>query len=322
MKKRFQQMLVMGSFILLTTNSFAQNSDKNFTAVDDYVRSLGKLDSLNMGSISVAVTQHFSDKMDKVRALFDWVSFNIELDLKAARSNAPDKNGSDGVLKSHKASSAGYAILFQDLCSAIGIRCLTVDGYMKHGIDDINIKPEAPNHTWNVVQLGQTKEEWYYIDVCLGSGYTDKDQKIFTKSFNDDYFFANKPTFNLQCFPDNIAWQLNSGPKSLKDFSAMPVIKPAAYQFHITNFAPLEGLSKAKTGKPVKFTLYTIDQDSINVMSLKIGTEKKYIEKQVSFGQGNGIISFTYTFDEANGYPIAILINGKEVLDYSVEVSD
>jgi len=323
MKKHLGHILAIACFTLIATNLLAQSSDKNFKAVDDYVQNLGKLDTLNMGSITIAVTQHFSDKMDKVRAIFDWIAFNIELDCKAVRSNNIDKQSSDDVLKSRKGTSSGYATLFQDMCSVAGIRCLTVDGYIKNSTEDINTKPDEINHTWDVVQLGQSQEEWHYIDAALGSGYTDKSIKIFTKSFNDNYFFADKTTFNLQCFPDNTAWQLDkSGPKTEKDFFSMPVLKSTAFPFGITGFTPLEGNTKIKTGKPVRFSIATRDPDSVNVVSIRIGDEKKSIVKQVSYSLSGGNIIFSYTFDASDTYPIAILINGKEVLDYLVEVDD
>ena len=36
----------------------------------------------------------------------------------------------------------------------------------------------------------------------------------------------------------------------------------------------------------------------------------------------DGAISFDYTFADADTYPIEILINGQEVLDYIIEVND
>jgi transglutaminase superfamily protein len=322
MNKFLLTIVLLLNCILLATNTNAQDSNKDFHSVDDYIKKLGTLDTLNMGSISVMVTQHFPDKIDKVRAIFDWIADNIDFDCKAAQSSNNDLN-TDDVLKYRKTTSPGYAALFQDMCSVAGIRCLTVDGYIKNSTDDINAKPDGFTHTWDVVQLGKSEEEWHYVDPMLGSGYTDKDMKTYTKAFNDNYFFANKTTFNLQCFPDNMAWQLdNSGPKNKKEFFTQPVVKDAAYLFDVSGYTPLEGDAKVKTGKPVRFTINVHNEDSIKIVSIRFGEDKRSRVKQMNYTLSDGAVSFNYTFADADTYPIEILINGQEVLDYIIEVND
>jgi transglutaminase/protease-like cytokinesis protein 3 len=322
MKNILQRIVVFVIFLFITTTAFAQNSNKDFTQVDAYVKQLGSLDTLNMGDISIIVTKHFPDKLEKVRAIFDWIAYNIDFDCKAARNDNNEKNSSDDVLKNRKATSVGYAALFQDMCSVASIRCLTVDGYIKKGTEDINTNPNEFNHTWDVVQLGQSQDEWHYVDPTWGSGYTDKDVKVYTKAFNDNYFFANKSTFNLQCFPDNMAWQLDNGPKNKKEFFASPIVKDAAYLYNITSYIPVEGYSKVKQGKLVKFSIGVQNSDSIKIVSVKIGSENKGLAKQVNYTLLNGTINFNYTFNDTDTYPFAIFINGKEVLDYLIEVDN
>jgi transglutaminase/protease-like cytokinesis protein 3 len=131
------------SFLILANNrSNAQGAGGHYKMVDEYVKSLGTLDTLNMGTISYIVTKKFSDNSDKVRAIFDWITYNISLDCKSVRNGGNDKMVSDDVLKTRKANSNGYAALFQDMCSVVKIRCLTVDGYIKTTIEDINNMPD------------------------------------------------------------------------------------------------------------------------------------------------------------------------------------
>ncbi len=318
--KRSIKIIFISAFILITTNSFAQSND--YKAVDDYVKKIGPLDTLNVGSISAIVTQPFQDKVNKARAIYDWIAYNIDFDCKNARGNNNDKSSSDDVLKYRKATPTGYANLFQDMCSVVEIRCLTVDGYTKNSPDDINNPEDETNDTWDVIQLGQTSSEWYYVDVARGSGFTDKDFKTFTKAFNGTYFFADKAIFNFQHFPDNIAWQLGgTGPKDKKDFFALPVIKDPAYEFGTTDFEPVAGYIKTKAGKPLHFVIHTNRRVPISVVSIAIGDSKKKLIKQADYSSGGDSISFNYTFDDTDSFPIAILINGKEVLDYMVEVN-
>ena len=69
------------------------------------------------------------------------------------------------------------------MCSQANIRCLSVDGYVKNFPEEINDIPDEINHSWNVVQLGLSPEEWYYVDAAKGSGYLDKKRSVFTKKF-------------------------------------------------------------------------------------------------------------------------------------------
>ena len=124
------------SFLLLlciSFNAFAQTTGRNFKDVDEYVQKLGSLDSLNMGTISNMLTKNFPDKVDKLRAIYYWITNNISYDCKAARTNNTQKNSPTEVLLYRKAVGIGFASLFQDMSSSANIRCLTADGFVKTG---------------------------------------------------------------------------------------------------------------------------------------------------------------------------------------------
>jgi transglutaminase/protease-like cytokinesis protein 3 len=309
--------------LLLVANTVkAQTYKTEYKIVDEYVKTLGKLDTLNMGTISYVVTKKFPDNKDKVRAIFDWIAYNIDFDLKGAQRNGNEKNDADQVLKSRKATASGYAALFQDMCSVVKIRCLTVDGYAKNNVDQIDTKPDELNHTWVVVQLGQSPETWYYVDPTWGSGYTNDKMSMYTKWYNDAYFFADKTIFNSQHFADNKAWQLGEGIKSLKEFLSLPLVKNAAYEYGVSSFAPANGMIKTKTKNAVVFSCKVTNDATIDIVALQIGTEKKIKTKTVDYTIKNGTINFSYKFEEEDGYPVTVLINNKPVLGYFVEVTE
>ena len=315
-------LLLTGLLIFTAMGSFGQSYDDNFKEVDEYVKSVGPLDTLNMGTISSIVTRKFSDPKDKVRAIFDWIAYNISFDLKAGRNNDNEKATTDLVLKSRKANAAGYAALFQDMCSVVKIRCLTVDGYAKYNTEQINEKPDEFNHTWAVVQLGQSPDTWYYVDPAWGSGYPNDKMTQYTKAYNDDYFFADRAIFNYQHYPDNEAWQLGAGPKSIATFISMPLVKSAAYEFKLGKFVPNDGFIKAKVNKAVAFNIRLNSRADIDIVALEIGQDKKKKTKTVDYSYSGGSIVFTYKFEEEDTYPVTVLINNKPVLGYIIEVSE
>ena len=306
-------------FCSMAIHGFAQTKGKDFKAVDEFVKKTGSLDSLTMGTISEIVTKPFADKTEKVRAIFDWIAYNISYDCKSGRTGNTQKNSTDEVLLYRKAVGIGYATLFQDMCSSANIRCLTVDGYVKKNKEEINDPKTDINHSWAVVQLGQSPEDWFYVDPTWGSGYTDADIKNFTKAYNDAYFFADKHLFNLQHYPDNEAWKLGEAPKNRKDFYALPLIKAAVYEFDLKKFSPANGNIKVKTGKPQSFSFNLDGKTAIDKVSLLIGDNKKQKMKEVQFSIANGAVSFVHTFEEGD-YPVTILLNGKELLTYQIEV--
>jgi hypothetical protein len=307
-------------FIFLTLSAVAQKNGRDFKDIDEYVKKLGPLDSMTMGAISNLVTKNYEDKTDKVRAIYDWVAYNISYDFKNARNGGADKNSSTEVLLYRKATGAGYANLFQDMCSSAGIRCLTADGFVKFSAEQINEKNPEINHSWAVVQLGQSPEAWYYADPCWGSGYTDAEFKSFTRAFNPDYFFADLTIFNWQHYPDNTAWQLGPGPKNKADFFNMPVIKSAAYEFGLKKMNPNDGAIKIKVSKPFAFSYQLSGRAVVNKVSLVMGEGKKKKIKEVPFSFNNNMLGFTYKFEEEDSFPLIILINGKELIEYNVEV--
>ena len=308
--------------ILINTHAIAQKNNEDFKVVDDYVKSLGTLDTLNMGTISYIVTKKFPDNKDKLRAIFDWIAYNISFDCKGARVNGNEKNNSEDVLKKRKATSSGYAALFQDMCSVVKIRCLTVDGYFKNNVEQINQKPDDFNHTWDVVQLGESQETWFYVDPTLGSGFTDDKVTVFTKAYNDAYFFADRTIFNYQHLPDNHAWLLGPGTKSTGTFFSLPLVKNAAYEFGISNFSPADGFIKTNIKKAVSFSFKASGSSAIDIVALAIGEDKKKKIKTVDYTFSGGVIRFSYKFEEENSYPVTVLINNKPVLGYLVEANE
>lgn len=309
-------------FIFLVFNASAQTNGRDFKAVDAYVKSLGSLDSMSMGTINNVVSNKFTDKIDKARAIYYWIAHNINYDVKSTRNNNKLKNTPADVLLTRKATGIGFANLFQDMCSSADIRCLTVDGFVKYSTQQIGEKDEEINHSWAVVQLGQSPEDWYYVDPAFGSGYLNAEMKEFTKAYTDAYFFTEKETFNLQHYPDNQAWRLGSGPKSKKDFFDMPVVRVSAIEFGMKKLSPNDGKIKAKLNKAVKFSFTLKSTEEITKVALGVGEKKKYRIEEIQYSASGNILSFTYKFQDANAYPVTVFVNGKEFVLYYAEVEE
>jgi hypothetical protein len=283
--------------IFICLSLYTATAQSDFSKADAYVSKLGSLDSLNVATIADTLTSYFESKEDKARAIFTWIARNIALDPKAIRSNDNKKTDPVQVIQMRKSTSVGFALLFQEMCSIAEIRCLSVDGFTKNSADDINNPADEFNHSWNVVQLGQSPDKWYYVDAAKGSGYLDKKQSVFTPKFNSTMFFTKRTLFNLDHFPDNNAWQLGDGPKAKRDFYALPVLLSGAYPFGLTKLTPATGFVKTKLAVATKFSFQTDTEETISSVELIIGEGNKQLKPEpMNFDHTGSTLSFSYKF--------------------------
>lgn len=302
-----------------SSGSFAQSA----AYTDKYVEQLGSMDSLNVAQIAKRLTASSNDNEEKARSIFFWIANNIAIDPKTTRGGDQRKSLPEDVIKLRKATPLGFAKLYQEMASQANIRCLVVDGYVKNSLEDLNTPADEINHSWNVVQLGQSPETWYVVDAARASGSLDKKMATFTKNFTPQYFFADKTLFNQDHYPDNTAWQLGGGPKSLKDFYALPVLYSAAYKYGLRKITPANGYIKTKLKNKVTFTIPMNSDVPVESVSLLIGDARKLQKPEpMNFTTAGGAIVFSYQFKTAEELPVKVLLNDEVVAEYMVEVSE
>ena len=311
------------AFMAVNVSAVLGQNTASYKVVDENVAKLGSLDGQNVANITVALTKPFQDKELQTRAIFYWIANNISLDAKAIKINDERKSLPEDVVKYRKGTSLGIAKLFQEMSSLANIRCLVVDGYVKKTIDDLNNPADEINHTWNVVQLGLSPEKWFFVDAAKAMGTLDKKMSGFKKEFTSEYFFADRNLFNLDHFPDNDAWQMGGGPKNLKEFYSLPVISSAAYFYGLNKPTPTNGYIKTKISGKTTFNLpYSFALPITNV-SLLIGDGVKQQKPEpMNFTVSANKINFSYQFKKEDTYPVKIIVDGKTVLEYMVEVSE
>lgn len=305
----------------ITLCSFAQQS--KYKNVDEAVEKLGPLNNFNVAVIADTITEKFADNEQKARAIYYWIANNIQLDPKGTRQNDDKNILPEKVIALRKATPLGFSLLVQEMCSAANIRCLSVDGYVKNYAAEINEAADEKNYSWNVIQLGQSPETWYYVDAARASGYLDKKSTVFTKQFTSEYFFADRKLFNLAYYPDNGAWQLGGGVKSVKDYYALPVFNNFSFALGLGKPMPTTGYIKTSLKKPVVFTFPVNSDVDIKNISLIIGDEKKQSKPEaMNFDNSGGKVTFTYQFKKEDTFPLRIVADGKDILQYMVEVTE
>lgn len=311
---------VPACLIFFCSAALAQN---DFARIDSHVAGLGDLKELNLARIADTITLTFSSKRDKARAIYYWIANQIALDPKAIRAHDNGKSDPETVIASRKTTPMGFARLYQEMASQSNIRCLTVDGYTKTSQDDIGEKPDELNHTWNVVQLGQSPTEWYYVDVAKASGHVDAKGTNFIRQFTSSYFFPDKKLFNIDHFPDNKSWQLGPGPKNQDEFFDIPVIGPAAYDLNMRMHEPLDGKIKAKVNRAFTFKMQVSPDASLESMEMMTGNAgKRTALQKLSFSNEGGVVECSCIFYDEDEFPLSIMANGKLLVTYLMTVTE
>lgn len=310
------KLLVTLLFAITGFSSFSQSKGE-YDKADAHAKKLGALTQFNLATIADTLTRRFGEKEERARAIYTWLALNIDLDPKGTRNNDDKNNLPEKIIQLRKATPLGLSLLFQEMCSQGDVRCLSVDGYIKRTADDINTIETTPNHSWNVVQLGQSPSTWYYVDVARGAGSFDDRMTTFKKEFVSGFFFADKNLFNKAAFPDNGAWQLGTGPKTKAEFYALPVVANAAFDVGLRKIVPEKGLVKGKLAKGVAFNLnYGSDPEAVTIVT---GTAKKLSAPVTPEGNAT---NFTFKPAKDISGPLRIYGDGKLLLIYQAEIEE
>jgi len=308
-------------FCILSTYTFSQKND-NYAIVDNYVNSLGEMDSLNISSITKKLTSHFSDKKMKCRAIYYWIANNISM-ISIKNKTSRNSIEIEKIIQSRNSNSTDFASLFQEMCSLSEIRCLKIEGYTRFYSKEISDIPESINHTWNVVQLGKSPDSWFYVDVAKGCGYIDSRLHTFVKNFSSNYFFSEYLIFNLDHFPDNKSWILGESSLNLNSFFSLPIIDNEAYEINLQKFSPSTDFIHSAPNQPIQFEFLHSNQSLISSISIITGDGNKQSNpERINFTDANGKISFSYTFKKSASFPFKILINNNLFLIYHIEISE
>lgn len=178
--------LFCGGFVV------AQTDTSLFVHVPGFKRKIER----NPTQLVEALTVGKTTDEEKFEAIFAWVATNIKYDYKQYFSGQGASSETDimRILKKKRAICFQYAELMNFLCAKADIHSVTVTGYAKDRLFDINDTIYFDNHAWNAVKLN---DKWHVYDVTWAAGgyeyrptkFTEKltrlQQRIFDKHVKD-----------------------------------------------------------------------------------------------------------------------------------------
>lgn len=170
-------------------------------------------DSLTTSTVGIAkyINNNFLSQTDKSKAIFIWITNNIEYDIENIFAINFYQNSSEivsEVLKSKKGVCMHFAELFNDIADKVGILSFVVPGYTRQ-----NGSVDYIPHAWCVAQINSI---WYHIDPTWGSGYIQNNR--FYKQMNNFYYMTSPELLIKSHIPFDPMWELLNYPITNQEF--------------------------------------------------------------------------------------------------------
>ena len=180
--------------------------------------------------IAAYIKQNFTSDTARIRAIYVWITNNINYDIARLRvRNTPSETAPQSVsdvLKTRNAVCQGYADLFTELCTIMGIKASFVGGYTR-----INGVVMPIPHAWVAAELGGS---WYLFDPTWGAGHVRNNQ--FVKSFTNRFYKVLPVEMIKDHMPFDPMYQFLNHPVSNKEFiDGQTTINPAKPFFNYTD---------------------------------------------------------------------------------------
>lgn len=325
------------SFLFVSQTIQAQELDfenTDFNKADSIAKFYNKENLQNVPLLVQKLTSLLPTKIEQFRALYTWVSTNIESDYWAFEKNKKNRNQLkndslalyrwnqtfkeevfNNLYKKQKTVCTGYAYLLCQMASFIDVNCKIIDGYGRHSTMNIREK-SIPNHSWNAVELNN---HWYLCDATWSSGSFDIDKNTFIPNYNDGYFLSNPELFLKSHYPLDTAWILIREKPSISEFLNAPVIYKDAYKFNITPIEPREMNLKVIKREYINFLLRVSDSINIDEIKLEIAIGNwKHIVKPETDHTGDGKLELKYAFEFLGKYDLHIKYKDAVIATYTV----
>jgi hypothetical protein len=314
--------------LLLSLNTIVA---QNFELVDNKV-SLYPKHYASAEALAAQIENDFSSETDKVRAIYKWLTLNINYDIETYYNGQSSVNFSytnqedlqrklaainthtiNQTLRSNKAICEGYAQTFRKVSELVGIPSLFISGYSKSAIGDIDNIPQHEDHAWNAVKING---KWHLLDATWGSGHTLG--KGWVQKFDDYYFLTNPDDFALTHLPKETGFLFTEKEITTEEFYSTPIFKKAFSLNKLQLLAPLQGKLLIKTNDSIPFKMGKIPQDVSLHYAYRTNMRPEKIEPKCSAAS----CTFKVPFTSAKDTELFIIANRETALQYRIIVKN
>ena len=317
--------------IILLFFSFQTVFAQNFSVVD--ARVLQYPNRYNSSEqLAAQITKDFTKDVDRVRALYTWLTHNIHYDLPSyykgqtsvgfSYSSKEDFDQKLQAINNHivkktliskKAVCEGYAQTFKKVSELMDMPCKLIGGFSKGDVSDIGNIPKQENHAWNAVKINN---KWYLVDATWGAGYANDGRWI--QHFNDFYFMTDPDKFALTHLPSETGWLFSNKTITKKQFYESPIYEKAFFTNNLKLLSPLQGELRIKSNSEIEFIMAEIPN---NVKLYYAFKGNKYSKRL----QPNCISKkcyFKIPFTENKNTQLLIFANEQTALQYKITLKN
>jgi len=325
-------------FILGSIQGFSQKNKIDFSEID---RRVQVVEATTPFLLSRQLTAQCSTDIQKVRAIFRWITDNI-----AYRTNEPinrrkrtstreqeeeaddtsllkplDERVAETVLANKVAVCDGYARLFKTLCKYAGLRAEVITGYGKTEPHKVHQRFRN-NHSWNAVMIDSV---WQLLDVTWAAGYISWQGDRFIRQLDEQYFLSPPEVFIREHYPDDLRWTLVDDPPLMAEFKVSPFKQKSFIKYSIVTYKPTTGIIEASLNDTVQIVLESsnVEKDR-NISSDPFLDTSVYSTRTSALLLPPGLISskttYTYVVNSPEVEWLYILYNDDIVLRYKLLV--
>lgn len=171
----------------------------------------------NYTNVAKSITTSCNTKMEKVRAIYDWICGNIRYDTSYRIYTA------DECYDQRKGVCQAYSELFYRLCEAVDVKCIIISGISK----DIYGTVKRSGHAWIYAEVEGGS---ILIDPTWGAGSVNGNRFEF-KEDHDYWFMVNPYWMIFTHFPEDNRFQFLKQPINEQTFAKLPPLDPSCKYF-------------------------------------------------------------------------------------------
>ena len=334
---RFTLLLVFT--LSVSVSVYGQQTD--FEEIDfkkaDSIANLNKGASLeNLPVLTHKLTAYLTTDVEKFRAIYTWVSTNIENDYssylktrKKRKKLANDREAYlvwnndftpkvfENLIKHRKTACTGYAYLLREMATLADIKCEIVNGFGRTPTLMLT-KNSIPNHSWNAVELNS---KWYLCDPTWSAGriVLEEDIPLFEPDYFDGYFLADPEFFIRNHYPLEINFSLLKEPPTFQDFIEGPVVYKEAFSNAVIPVSPSKMMLNIKKQDTMRFSLKVATKATNNSFSILLvrGGNQKEVKPKIT--RDKTIITLGHAFQNSGVHDVHITYKNEIIATYVVK---
>ena len=301
-------------FVLFPFSVFSQSLAElkafDYSRVDSIALHFPKKKYKTATEIAAVLTEDLKTEQEKFRAIFRWITDNIEYNKSAQNVIETDK-----VVRKNKAVCQGFSNLLKEMCNAVNIPCEVIVGYTKTEVKDINKTLTKTDHAWNCVQL---HNNWYLVDVTWATSKYNVVTHKYMKEFDEYYFLTPPQTFILDHYPKDKKFQFVEKPVKKSVFIRWPIYYIDYFHFGIESISLQKGLFKWHQHDTLKVSI--VSSTTLKNAAVLINVDKFVTRVDLKYDNKKKQYNFSYVFPQAVKSDFTIYLNDVCIAEYLANI--